>query len=728
MFLANYGDTPDRRAARPSSSSDFQAVGRVAAFLSRRPTSYPFHIVRVGRRTAASTGIERRPTIADLWINGGYFMFRPEIFDYIEPGEELVEEPFRRLIAEGQLLRRTATTGSGRRWTRSRTCSTSRRMAESGRPPWALWLDAGRGRRDADPPSLRTRGCRPTGRCGCSRSGPTPTTSRSAPAGLLPGWSPRRPRRLGRLARRSRRRAERAEEAHRSAAAPARGRGLAVRHPPAVRDGYLPFGGEARQGGARGHADGLARTSSWRPARDDAHQDHRLLARARVAGVPRTPRSSSTRSRSGTATSAGRTLYVPLDDGRGRRKVGAPPAPRSRRQRDAHWFTPETFRALLRLRGIEARRAERLRRGVRSAARSRRSEETPAMRILVTGHLGYIGTVLTPMLLDARARGRRPRHAISTRGCTFGDRRRRARRRRRSTARPPRRRARRRSTGFDAVVHLAALSNDPLGDLDPSLTYDINHRASVRLARARPGRRRRALRVLVVVQQLRRAGGDDLLDETVGARPGDAYGESKVRVGARRRAARRRPASPRSFLRNATAYGVSPRLRFDLVAQQPRRVGVHHRPGAAQERRHAVAAARPHRGHLAGVPAPCSTRRGTLVHGAAFNVGVDGRELPDPRPRARSSARRRARLRGRRSPTAPRPTRATTGSTATDIARTLGFETDLGRARGAEQLYAAYQAVGLTLDEFEGPRFQRIAHIRELLAEGRLDASLRRLD
>ena len=143
------------------------------------------------------------------------------------------------------------------------------------------------------------------------------------------------------------------------------------------------------------------------------------------------------------------------------------------------------------------------------------------MRILVTGHLGYIGTVLTPMLIDAG-------HEVVGldsdlyEKCTFGA--------------PPavpaiadvewlrtdvRDVTAEQLHGFDAVLHLAALSNDPLGDLDEDLTMAINHRASVRLARAGQGGRRRALRVLVLVQQLRR-GRRRPARRVGGAQPGHA--------------------------------------------------------------------------------------------------------------------------------------------------------------------------------------------------------------
>ncbi|MBC7172328.1 MAG: SDR family oxidoreductase, partial [Polyangiaceae bacterium] len=181
------------------------------------------------------------------------------------------------------------------------------------------------------------------------------------------------------------------------------------------------------------------------------------------------------------------------------------------------------------------------------------------MRVLLTGHKGYIGTVLAPMLEAAGHEVHGLDSDIFER-CTFGA--------------PPREIPWTRKDirdvelrdveGFDAVIHLAGLSNDPLGDLDPALTYEINHHATVRLAELA---RRAGVHRFLFSSSCSNYGasdGESILDEESELRPVTPYGKAKALAEQDLAALADSRFCP-VYLRNATAYGVSPRLRFDLV-------------------------------------------------------------------------------------------------------------------------------------------------------------------
>lgn len=134
FFLANYGDTLTD-APLDELIEDFKGRGKVAAFLAVRP-SYTFHVVDL-RDDGQVVGIDHVQR-SDTRINGGYFIFRREIFDYIGDGEELVEEPFSRLMADGQLI---AYRHDGF-WAPMDTLKDKQdldALQESGSPPWAVW-------------------------------------------------------------------------------------------------------------------------------------------------------------------------------------------------------------------------------------------------------------------------------------------------------------------------------------------------------------------------------------------------------------------------------------------------------------------------------------------------------------------------------------------------------------------------------------------------------------
>jgi nucleoside-diphosphate-sugar epimerase len=181
------------------------------------------------------------------------------------------------------------------------------------------------------------------------------------------------------------------------------------------------------------------------------------------------------------------------------------------------------------------------------------------VRILVTGDKGYIGTVMVPLLIqegytvtgldsdwfEQSAFSELPVKVVS-------------RKKDLRDLEPLD------LEGFDAVIHLAGLSNDPLGDLNPTLTYDINHAASVRLAKL--AKKAGVSRFLFSssCSTYGAASPEELLDEQAEFRPVTPYGRSKVLVEQDIAKLGDSNFSP-TFLRNATAYGVSPRLRFDLV-------------------------------------------------------------------------------------------------------------------------------------------------------------------
>jgi len=338
------------------------------------------------------------------------------------------------------------------------------------------------------------------------------------------------------------------------------------------------------------------------------------------------------------------------------------------------------------------------------------------MKVLVTGHLGYIGTVMAPML---RFGGHEVTGLDSNlyRRCTYGE----------GMADMPflekdiRDVAVEDLGGFAAVIHLAGLSNDPLGDLNPELTYEINHRASVRLARlAKEAGVRRFLFSSSCSNY--GAAGDDFLDERSPFNPVTPYGKSKVLAEQGISELADEDFSP-TFLRSATAYGVSPRLRFDLVLNNL--TAWAHTTGKVMLKsdgrpwRPIVHIEDISRAFAAALEAPRE-----LVHNEAFNVGrteenfrirdlaaIVADTVPDCEVTFATGAEPDTRCYRVNCDKLP--------------GRIPAFQPRWTARMGAKQLYEAYRRVGLTLEEFEGPRYQRLGHIRMLIAEGALDASLR---
>lgn len=338
------------------------------------------------------------------------------------------------------------------------------------------------------------------------------------------------------------------------------------------------------------------------------------------------------------------------------------------------------------------------------------------MRVLVTGHKGYIGSILVPMLLNAG-------HEVTGldtdlyAACTFiGE-----------LTKVPEIRVDTRDVtleqirGQEAVIHLAGLSNDPLGDYDPSLTDAINRQASVRLARlAKEAGVRRFLFASSCSNY--GGGGNDFLDENAHFNPVTPYGISKVRVEQEVAPLAGDGFSP-TFLRASTAFGVSPRLRFDLVLNNLTAwafaTGQVHLKSDGTPWRPIVHVSDIARAYVAVLHADREA-----VHNRAFNVGTTTenyqiRELAqmvhDVVP---GSEIRFAEGAG--------PDKRCYRVDCNLLARTLHeYKPQWTARRGVEELYAAYRAVGLTLDGFEGPKYKRIAHVKQLLGEGKLDPTLR---
>jgi nucleoside-diphosphate-sugar epimerase len=338
------------------------------------------------------------------------------------------------------------------------------------------------------------------------------------------------------------------------------------------------------------------------------------------------------------------------------------------------------------------------------------------MRILLTGHKGYIGSVAAPML---RAAGYEVvgLDADLFAGCDFG-------------AAPTEIREIRKDLrevtasdleGCDAVVHLAALSNDPLGDFSPEITYDINHRGSVRLAMVAKAA---GVKRFVFSSSCSNYGaaGDGFHTEVSPLNPVTPYAESKVKVEhdvARLADGNFSPV----FMRNATAYGASPRLRLDIVLNdlvaRAFTTGRVHIKSDGTPWRPIVHVEDIVRAIISALEAPKK-----LIHNETFNVGRTEEnyrisEIAEIVKETVPGSRVEYAAGGG-------PDKRCYRVDCSKVRRVLtGFEPTWDARRGAQQLYAAYQDANLTVKDIESGRYTRIAHIRGLITEGRLDQSLR---
>jgi nucleoside-diphosphate-sugar epimerase len=338
------------------------------------------------------------------------------------------------------------------------------------------------------------------------------------------------------------------------------------------------------------------------------------------------------------------------------------------------------------------------------------------MKILVTGHLGYIGTVLVPLLLE-RGHEVHGMDADWFARCTFGG----------AIADVPNNKKDIRDAtvadlhGYEAVLHLAALSNDPLGNYDPQLTDEINHRAAVRLAEIA---RDAGVRRFVFSSTCSNYGvaGDEFIDETAPFKPYTPYARAKV---AAEQALK--PMSDDRFsvtlMRSATAFGWSPRIRFDLVVNNL--VAHAHTSGKILMKSDGTPwRALVHIEDIARAFTAVVAAKRELVHDQAFNVGQT-KENYRIREVAEMVAETVPNCRIEYAPGAgpdPRCYRVNCDKLPSTLTE---FRPQWSARDGARQVYEMVRKVGLASGEFEGPRYARLPHMKKLIADGIVDERFR---
>jgi nucleoside-diphosphate-sugar epimerase len=335
---------------------------------------------------------------------------------------------------------------------------------------------------------------------------------------------------------------------------------------------------------------------------------------------------------------------------------------------------------------------------------------------MLTGHRGYIGTVLVRLLQECG-------HEVVGldadlyRRCTFTG----------EPAQIPQLAKDIRDIepadveGFEAIIHLAGLSNDPLGDYRPELTDEINHQASVRLAlMAKSAGVRRFL--FASSCSTYGAAGDRLIDETADFNPVTPYGIAKVEVEAALTEMADADFSP-TYLRASTAYGVSPRLRFDLVLNNLTAwaftTGRVYLKSDGTPWRPIVHIEDISRAYIAALHAPRE-----LDHAEAFNVGTTT-ENYQIRELAQIVSEVVPNCRIEYAPDAGPDKRCYRVDCNRIASKLHEFKPQWTARRGVEELYESYRREGLTLEEFEGPRYKRIDHIKSLIDQGDLQPDLR---
>ncbi|MBB65408.1 MAG: NAD-dependent dehydratase [Waddliaceae bacterium] len=337
------------------------------------------------------------------------------------------------------------------------------------------------------------------------------------------------------------------------------------------------------------------------------------------------------------------------------------------------------------------------------------------MRVLVTGHNGYIGCVLAPMLKE---------HGCDVVGldtdfyrtCTYG----------KNPSIFPEivkdiRNVRVEDLkGFEAVIHLAALSNDPLSDLDPPLTYELNHEATIHLAKMAKAA---GVRRFIFSSSCSNYGaaGEDWLTEESNLNPITPYGHSKVLSEKDLQKLACDTFHP-TYMRSATAYGYSPRLRFDLVLNNltawAYTTGNIHLKSKGNSWRPIVHIEDISRAFTAALTAPIE-----LIHNEAFNVGITEEnfqvrdiaqivQLNMPDCQITFSADAQEDKRSYR-------------VDFTKIHRALpNYQPQWTAYKGVGELLDSFKEYGLELNEFEGPRYRRVSHIKKLIKQDSIDSKL----
>lgn len=337
------------------------------------------------------------------------------------------------------------------------------------------------------------------------------------------------------------------------------------------------------------------------------------------------------------------------------------------------------------------------------------------MKVLVTGDTGYIGSIMMA-LLEAEGFEATGVDTDYFADCVF------------DTPRDCKRHiskniwdlTARDLEGFDAIFHLAAISNDPMGALNAGLTYQNNHDAALRLATI--AKQAGVARFIFSSScSLYGSSSDAAVTEEAAFNPLTAYARSKVMLEWTLASLADATFSP-VYMRNATAYGVSPRMRFDLVLNNLVAWAVAEKTVLIKSDgtpwRPIVHIEDICRAFIAAARAPRD-----VVHNEAFNIGADSenyqvRDIADIVSQVVPDCEISYAPGGE-------PDKRSYRVDFTKVRTQLpGFVPKWTARAGAEELYQAYKRVGVDKDVFEGPRFRRINTLQRLISEGKLNTNL----